>query len=72
MSGVSLLITKSGDDDWNVWIGLPEQDPLLDPYGFIIGSGATKEAAITEAVASLEAATERLQSPAEAIEERAI
>jgi hypothetical protein len=63
MAMSSLLITTSGPEDWAVWISLPKHDPLTDRWGFVIGSGATRDAAVADAVATLEQAVERLQSP---------
>ena len=59
----ALLITHEAGRDWQVWITLPGHDALLDPFGFVIGSGATRQDAVGEAVADLEQLIERLQSP---------
>ena len=69
-SSSSLLISHEGNDDWSVWIGLPDQDPIDDAFGFIIGSGSSREEAVADAVLSLEIAVEKLQAPAGVIEER--
>lgn len=72
MAFPSLLISSAGDHDWSVWISLPDHDPIRDPYGFVIGGGATREEAIADAVASLQDATRRLQAPVCDVEERDI
>lgn len=71
LSVPSLLIVSEGDADWHVWMSLEDHDPLDDAFGFIIGSGETRDAAVADAVASLEAATARLQSPPGVVPERA-
>ena len=68
----NLLITHKGDDDWDVWITLPDHDAIHDAVGFIIGSGETRDAAVAAAVADLESAVERLQSPRGGVQERAL
>jgi hypothetical protein len=68
----ALLITREGHDDWNVWITLPGCDALEDRFGFICGTGNTREQAVADAVRGLEDALERLQAPAGVIPERAI
>jgi hypothetical protein len=68
----NLLITRTGDDDWQVWITLPDHDALRDAFGFVIGTGATRDAALAAAVADLEAAVDALQAPPGVIEERAL
>jgi hypothetical protein len=71
MATSSLLITSNGPEDWAVWISLEDSDPLTDAFWFVIGSGATRDAAVADAVATLEEAVERLQSPHQGvIEER--
>lgn len=69
---LSLLITRDGDGDWCVWMSLPDHDPELDAFGFVIGIGATRDAAVADAVAELEGVGVRLQAPAGAVEEREI
>lgn len=60
---LSILVTFNDEgDDWNVWISLPDHDPVLDPYGFVVGNGDTRQSAVAKAVESLENALERLQS----------
>lgn len=66
----ALLITHAADDDWNVWISLPDHDPVEDSYGFIVGSGSTRDDAVASAVRDLETLLERLQSPPGHIRER--
>ncbi len=68
----NLLITRHGGNDWSVWITLPNHDALNDAVGFVIGSGETRDAAVASAVADLESALRRLQSPQGEVEERAI
>lgn len=61
---MSVMITVLRDgSDWNVWIAL--DDGTTPPSGpsFIIGSGATRDEAVAEAVKDLEAATDQLQQP---------
>lgn len=66
---LSLLITRDGRD-WDVWISLPNHDPIKDVFGFAIGVGDTRDAAVADAVQALEEAVERLQAPPGQIEER--
>lgn len=63
--GLSLLLQKPtpGDTSWNVWISLHGNHPILDPCGFIVGQGQSRDEAVGEAVKALEEAIERLQSP---------
>jgi hypothetical protein len=65
-----LLIHEETGDDWQVWISLDDHDPLNDPFGFIIGTGKTRDAAVADAVRDLEAILEQLQAPPGTIEER--
>lgn len=46
-----------------VWIGLDDDWHPPDGFSFIIGTGVTRDQAVAEAVADLEAALERLQQP---------
>jgi hypothetical protein len=68
----ALLITYEAGRDWNVWITLPGCDALEDSFGFICGTGNTRDQAVADAVRGLEDALERLQAPAGVIPERAI
>lgn len=69
----TLLITRNRDlTEWSVWITLAGHDPLTDAFGFIVGGGDTRESAVAAAVAALEDATQRLQSPAGDIPEREV
>ena len=65
----SLLITGT-EGDYSVWISLEQHDPVLDPYGFIIGTSDTRDGAVADAVASLEAAIDQLQAPRGVVPER--
>ena len=68
---LSLLIEHgAGTSGWFVWISLPNHDPDKDAYGFIIGAGDTRDAAVTDAVSALQDAMDRLQSPRGQIQER--
>lgn len=50
--------------EWLVWLGLEgDGDPSTNVSGFVIGVGATRDAAVAAAVADLEAAVESLQQP---------
>lgn len=65
-----LLIYREAWGRWQVWITLPDHDALEDAFGFIIGTGSTRDEAVRVAVADLEAAVEALQSPPGVVEER--
>lgn len=71
---MKLLITSPRHEggEWCVWCGLDEvgADPSNDLYGFVIGAGRTRDEAVAQAVAELEAATEELQAPPGVVEER--
>ena len=71
MDPCTLLITYDEDrrNRYNVWITLPDHDPLRDAFGFVVGVGNTRDNAGAKAVAVLEDAVARLQAPAGAIEE---
>jgi hypothetical protein len=69
---MKLLITHDRGGDWNVWATLPDHDPLHDVYGFVVGVGKSRDAAVADAVAVFEAAIEELQAPPGAVEERAL
>lgn len=60
MDALSIRIQDDGSDV-SVWLGLPDENPISDRYGFVIGTGKTRQLALTDAVAALEDATERLQ-----------
>lgn len=74
--GHTLLITKPKDGiEWCVWMTLPGHDPIADAFGFVIGTGSTRDASVADAVAALEDVVERLQAPRDpvgGIEERMI
>jgi hypothetical protein len=72
MTPSSLVISRTSDNDWSVWMSLPDHDPIEDAFGFVVGSGETREEAVADAVAVLQEATRRLQAPACDIEERDI
>jgi hypothetical protein len=61
----SLVITHNErEDDWGVWFSVEEDsDPLTDALGFCLAGGATRDEAVASAVADLEDALKRLQSP---------
>ena len=63
MSEIYVLQDNDGDG-WNVWIGLEGDMPAPQGFSFIIGSGATRDEALADAVKDLEAALEQLQQPA--------
>jgi len=52
------------EDGWQVWITLDGHDPIEDAFGFIVGTGDTRDEAVAAAVKDLEAAIEELQQPA--------
>lgn len=52
-------IVEYDDGDVEVWADVPG----ADMEGIIVGVGASRQAAITDAVRTLEALTEQLQSP---------
>lgn len=70
LSVPSLLVTHRSGSDYSVWISLPGHDPVLDPYGFIVGCGDTRDEAMSDAVDCLEAAIEQMQAPIGVIAER--
>ena len=51
------------DGQWGVWIGLDGTNPRYSTFGFSIGCAATRDAAVAQAVAEFEAATDQLQQP---------
>ena len=57
-----LVRQEHGSETWQVWIGLDDEDPIEGP-GFIIGLAATRDEAVAEAVADLQAAVATLQGP---------
>jgi hypothetical protein len=71
---MKLLITKDKDDDndWGVWVGIDDEDPLRSRYGFCIAGGSSRQEAVTDAVKALERALEQLQAPPGVVSERAI
>lgn len=64
------LVIVGDEGDYNVWISLPDHDPVRDAFGFVIGCGDTRDAAVADAVASLEGALSALQSPRGLVPER--
>lgn len=58
-----VMVYEVGTDDWEVWIGLDDEDPLESPVGFCLGHAATRDGAVAQAVADLEAAVAELQRP---------
>ncbi len=69
INGGSALLIQRGEGDWSVWISLPDHHPIRDPFGFIIGSGATRDEAVADAVKGLELLVDRLQGPPGTIRE---
>ena len=67
-----LVIVKDTEDDWSVWMSLPDHDPLRDAFGFVIGSGTTRDAAVANAVRELESEIEQLQGPIGVVEQREV
>lgn len=59
----TIVVREERPGEWEVWIGLGDGDPTADGIGFIIGLGATRDAAVAAAVHDLEAAVDRLQCP---------
>lgn len=68
---MSALRVQRDGDDWLVWIGLEgDGDISREGLGFVIGVGKTRDAAVAEAVADLEAVVARLQeAPPESADE---
>jgi hypothetical protein len=74
-AGLSVVVTYSRgeqehEQQWDVWIGLPGSDPEVDRFGFVAGVGRTRDLAVADAVAALEATVERLQAPRGVVQER--
>lgn len=73
---LSIVITEEvSEPHWNVWVSLPDHDPVNDPFGFVIGVGSTRDVAVEDAVAVLEDCCDRLQAqrdPVNGIEERKV
>lgn len=67
---LGLFFIEEAEDDWHVWIGLPNHTSVFDCYTFIIGTGATRDEAAADAVKALEGCLERLQAPRGVIEEQ--
>lgn len=67
---MKLLITHAGAHGWEVWLTLDGHDALIDWPGFVVGRGATRDAAVAAAVKDLEVAVEELQAPPGTVEER--
>ena len=63
-SAMTTLVVNYDLQTWNVWISLPDHDPLTDDFGFVIGTGKTRDKAVAQAVHELETIIERLQVPA--------
>lgn len=58
-----LLIREEADGWWQVWIGEHGEHPVNSPLGFVIATGYSRNEALSNAVACLEASVEALQSP---------
>ena len=57
-SGYALSVVRESEDgDWEVWINPDWRD------GLCLGVGKTRDAAVAQAVATLEEAATRLQEP---------
>jgi hypothetical protein len=63
---MELLITSNrAGDDWSVWATLEGHDAIRDSFGFIIGVGATRDAAVADAVRVLKELSRSYNHPAE-------
>jgi hypothetical protein len=61
MSSVKITNDKlAPDSEWEVWIGLDGEDPEDCPFGFLVGIGPTKQAAIADAIKDLQTAVNDL------------
>ena len=60
MSAITVL--RDGDD-WDVWMNLDDGTTAPGGLSFVIGSGATRDEAVADAVKDLEAALDQLQQP---------
>ena len=58
-----IMTVREDDGRWAVWVGLDEIDPRINRFGFCLSVADTRDDAIAEAVAELEAATDQLQQP---------
>lgn len=58
----SLLVRRELNGEWQVWLGLAGEHPVLDLYGFVVGVGETRDAAIADAVQNL-GQVAQLQAP---------
>lgn len=63
-----VCIVFASESNWQVWVTLEDHNPIRDAFGFCIGTGKTRDAAVADAVKDLEGATEVLQSPPDAVE----
>ena len=64
------LLIEASDGEYSVWVSLPDHDPIKDAFGFVIGTGVTRDQAVAAAVVELEDLLGRLQGPPGTIEER--
>lgn len=64
MSKIHVVEPSEMSPKWQVWISLDNDGGILQGEAFIIGIGATRDEAVAEAVADLEAQIEQLQAAA--------
>lgn len=58
-----ILVYEAGADDWEVWIGRENEDPIEAPGGICIGQARSRDEAVAQAVANLEMVVAELQGP---------
>lgn len=58
-----IVVRQEPDGACEVWICLVDGDPTRMSESFIIGVGATREAAVVEAIADLSTCVAELQGP---------
>lgn len=57
-----LTVHEDPHGGFNVWAGLEGSDPRADAFGFIVGTGETREEAIREATQTIARAIGELRS----------
>ena len=66
---MSVITVLRDDSGWNVWINLDDGTTAPAGLSLIIGSGATRDEAVADAVKDLEAALDQLQQPMPAMDD---
>ena len=59
----STIVIREDDFAFEVWIGLPDTNPVETSEGFCIGVGPTRELAVGNALADIRACLEKLEGP---------